>query len=103
MLLVQNQRRPCRVAQSEQAVIRPRTREVLWLSICGAIAFALLWLAFTYGQDRQDARLVQAKPKPVPVRVDTVYVERYWGMTFNSTGPNGRLIVEFKRVPKETR
>jgi hypothetical protein len=46
---------------------RPRTREVLWLSICGAIAFGLLWLAFTYGQDRRDARLAQGKAKVMPV------------------------------------
>ena len=48
---------------------RPRTREVLWLSIWGAIAVLLAIRLWLWGQDRRDARLAQAKAVPVPVRV----------------------------------
>jgi hypothetical protein len=33
-----------------------------------------------------------------PGGIDTVYVERYWGMTYHTTKPGGVLVVEFQQV-----
>ena len=77
---------------------RTLTRE-RWVILALCIVI-LGWFVYRAEMLRHDARLAQAKPKPAPVRVDTVYVARYWGMTFWSVGKNGSLVVEFQRVPK---
>jgi hypothetical protein len=60
------------------------------------MATVLLMAALTSPRWNRKPRPASA-PAPA-VRVDTVYIERWWGYTYHQTKPDGTLILEFRPV-----
>jgi hypothetical protein len=67
---------------------------VVW-GLVGLALGALLIIAIR--ADHRNVRLTRALAAR-PGGIDTVYVERYWGMTYHTTKPGGVLVVEFQQV-----
>jgi hypothetical protein len=75
-------------------------RDVPWTYKLWAVLMVLglaAWIGIATNQKDQIVRLTRALAAR-PGGVDTVYVERYWGMTYHTTKPGGVLVVEFQQV-----